>query len=132
MRSSVSASSAATSVRCAGSTDHHNLFLMRRRNTAAFNHVAFEVRNFDEIMAGGAYMKSQGWTPDTVAGRHILGSNMFWYFQNPSGGSTEYFADMDRMDDDWEPRIWKTAPGFAQWTVDGDTSRPDSFKGDAG
>ena len=33
-----------------------------------------------------------------------MGSNLFWYFANPCGGATEYFADMDRMDDDWEPR----------------------------
>ncbi|MDH3738231.1 MAG: VOC family protein, partial [Alphaproteobacteria bacterium] len=105
-------------MRCAGSRDHHNLFLLRRDNRPGFNHAAYEVRNFDEIMMGGAFMKSRGWVPDTTPGRHILGSNLYWYFRNPCGGNTEYFADMDCMDDDWEPRIWEKSPGFSLWSID--------------
>ena len=105
-------------MRCAGSRDHHNLFLLQRDGRAGFNHAAFEVRDFDEIMMGGAFMKSQGWEPDTTPGRHILGSNLYWYFRNPCGGNTEYFADMDCMDDDWEPRIWDKSPGFSLWSID--------------
>ncbi len=112
-------------MRCAGSRDHHNLFLLSRADEAAFNHAAFEVRDFDEIMMGGAFMKSHGWEPDTTPGRHILGSNLYWYFRNPCGGNTEYFADMDCMDDDWEPRIWETSPGFALWSID-DPDTPQS------
>ena len=112
-------------MRCAGSRDHHNLFLLQRDEGAAFNHAAFEVRDFDEIMMGGAYMKSRGWAPDTTPGRHILGSNLYWYFRNPCGGNTEYFADMDCMDDDWEPRIWEKSPGFALWSID-DPDKPQS------
>lgn len=111
-------------MRCAGSKDHHTLFLTRRQETASFNHIAFEVRDFDEIMLGGTFMKGQGWAQETVAGRHILGSNMYWYFRNPCGGNTEYFADMDRMDDAWEPRIWKKNPGFSLWTVEGTPDLP--------
>ena len=104
-------------MRCPGSRDHHNLFLLRRKDKAAFNHAAFEVQNFDEIMMGGVFMKSNGWQPDTTPGRHILGSNLYWYFRNPSGGNTEYFADMDCMDDDWKPRIWDQNPGFSLWSL---------------
>jgi len=110
-------------MRCAGSRDHHNLFLLQRDGAAAFNHAAFEVRNFDEIMMGGSFMKQQGWVPDTTPGRHILGSNLYWYFRNPCGGNTEYFADMDCMDDDWQPRIWENAPGFSLWSID-DLAQP--------
>lgn len=107
-------------MRCEGGHDHHNLFLAHRQDRAGVNHTAYEVQNFDEIMFGGKYMKSQGWKPMTTPGRHIMGSNLFWYFQNPSGGRTEYFADMDRMDDDWVPRIWDDNPGFAMWMFDDD------------
>lgn len=110
-------------MRCAGSRDHHNLFLLQRDGGPAFNHAAFEVRDFDEIMMGGASMKARGWEPETTPGRHILGSNLYWYFRNPCGGNTEYFADMDCMDDDWEPRIWETSPGFSLWSID-DPDRP--------
>jgi catechol 2,3-dioxygenase-like lactoylglutathione lyase family enzyme len=107
-------------MRCEGGRDHHNLFLAHRPNRAGINHTAYEVRDFDDIMFGGKYMKSRGWTPNTKPGRHIMGSNLFWYFKNPSGGVTEYFADMDRMDDSWQPRIWENTPGFAMWVIDDD------------
>jgi len=107
-------------MRCPGSTDHHNLFFAIRANRASFNHAAFEVRDIDEIVLGGKYMKSRGWPPNTPLGRHILGSNVFWYFDNPCGGRTEYFSDMDQMDDNWRPRIWDKNPGFAMWMIDPD------------
>jgi catechol-2,3-dioxygenase len=105
-------------MRCQGSQDHHNLFLAHRMNRALFNHVAFEVRDFDEIMLGGQYMKSRGWEPATTPGRHIMGSNMYWYFKTPFSGRTEYYADMDRLSDDWKPPVWEKNPGYAMWTVE--------------
>jgi catechol 2,3-dioxygenase-like lactoylglutathione lyase family enzyme len=104
-------------LRCSGSTEHHNLFLLQL-GKSAFNHAAFEVSGFDEIIAGGKHMASKGWKEDTRPGRHILGSNLFWYFKNPCGGKTEYYADMDVMDDEWKPRIWDKHPGFAHWMMD--------------
>ena len=105
-------------MRCEGGHDHHNLFLISRADRNEFDHASFEVENFDMVMMGGKFMKAKGWEADTTPGRHILGSNYYWYFRNPAGGRTEYFADMDRMDDSWEPRIWDESPGFALWTVD--------------
>ncbi|MBN42490.1 MAG: glyoxalase [Alphaproteobacteria bacterium] len=109
-------------MRCEGGHDHHNLFLVSRADRNAFDHASFEVENFDMVMIGGKFMKEKGWDQDTTPGRHILGSNYYWYFKNPAGGRTEYFADMDRMDDNWKPRIWDDSPGFALWTVDDATS----------
>jgi len=107
-------------MRCQGSNDHHNLFFAIRADRTSFNHAAFEVRDIDEIVLGGKHMKSRGWNPNTPVGRHILGSNVFWYFDNPCGGRTEYFCDMDQMDDDWKPRIWEKNPGFAMWMMEKD------------
>lgn len=107
-------------MRCQGTHDHHSLFLLSRPDRRAFDHVAFEVRDIDEIMLGGKYMMGRGWKPNTSVGRHILGSNLFWYFHNPCGGRTEYYADMDQMDDKWKPRIWETHPGYAMWMMDRD------------
>jgi hypothetical protein len=101
-------------MRCSGSVDHHNLFLLQKED-AALNHVAFEVGNFDEVIIGGKQMLGHGWTSATNLGRHIMGSNVFWYFNNPGGGLTEYFTDMDVLNDNWKPRTWDANPGFAQW-----------------
>ena len=105
-------------MRCPGTTDHHSLFFLTRPDRAAFDHVAFEVRDIDEIILGGKYMKEKGWAANTPVGRHILGSNLFWYFNNPCGGRTEYYADMDLLDENWKPRIWENTPGYAMWMLD--------------
>ena len=107
-------------LRAQGSNDHHSLFFATRADRNSFNHAAFEVKNIDEIVLGGKYMKSRGWKPNTPLGRHILGSNVFWYFDSPCGGRTEYYSDMDQMNDDWKPRIWEKNPGFAMWMIDPD------------
>ena len=103
-------------MRCSGSRDHHNQFLLKKPQ-GGLNHVAFEVPRIDEIIVGGTNMRKRGWEQATSLGRHIMGSNVFWYFQNPSGGLAEYFSDMDVMDDDWEPRVWETNPGFSLWVL---------------
>jgi catechol-2,3-dioxygenase len=105
-------------MRTPGVADHHCLFLLHAANVANFNHVAFEVQDFDELMVGGAHMKNRGWKPVTTPGRHMVGSNLFWYFQNPCGGRNEYFADMDRMDDSWTPKVHEKHPGWAVWEFD--------------
>jgi Glyoxalase/Bleomycin resistance protein/Dioxygenase superfamily len=73
-------------IRCKASGDHHNLVLFHRSNELNFGHFAFEVRSIDEIIVGGQYMKSKGWVATKTPSRHILGSNLNWFFRNPSGG----------------------------------------------
>lgn len=104
-------------LRCEGGRDHHNLGLFHMVDAARFNHIAFEVRDFDEIMFGGAHMRKRGWESASGPGRRIVGSNLFWNFRNPCGGQTEYFADMDRMDDGWQPRIVDRHPGGTMWQM---------------
>jgi catechol 2,3-dioxygenase-like lactoylglutathione lyase family enzyme len=104
-------------MRCGGSPDHHNLFLISIGEKAGFNHVAFELNNFDEIMTGGKFMEGKGWQASTKPGRHIMGSNLFWYFKNPSGGATEYFSDMDVFDDNWQTKYHEKNPGYAHWMM---------------
>ena len=52
-------------------------------------------------------------------GRHIVGGNVFWYFKNPCGGEVEYFADMDRADDNWVPEVWDAEDGntWSSWSA---------------
>jgi len=105
-------------LRAPGSCDHHNLGLFWFQDKARFGHVAFEVGSFDEVMIGGKHMQRAGWKASNKPGRHIIGSNIFWNFQNPAGGNSEYFYDMDIMDDDWKPRIWENFPGLAHWVTE--------------
>jgi hypothetical protein len=105
-------------LRADGSNYHHNLFLFHRQGSRPyFNHLAFEVSSFDDVMVGGTNMLKHGAKSVSGPGRHSLGSNWFWYFNNPCGGDIEYFADMDRMDENWEPRMWDKSPPYARWMM---------------
>ena len=90
-------------LRC--STDHHNLLLLD--GPVVFpHHVAWEVDDVDEIGRGAHHLLDgdagrHAWG----FGRHYAGSNFFWYLRDPAGTYTEYYADMDVIDDD------------AAWTV---------------
>src|ERR1700722_16132501 len=106
-------------MRCEASQDHHNLLLLHRADRVEYNHVAFEVSGIDEIMIGGLQMQDRGWKALANPGRHFLGSNYHWFFENPCGGRTEFVADMDRMDEKWVPRIWEKHPGDSLWLFSG-------------
>lgn len=91
-------------MRCAGATDHHNLFLQQRGDYSGFQHVAYEFRDFDAVMLLGAHMEKQGWRTNVGPLRHNLGSSVSWYIWNPAGGLAEAFCDMDYADDSWAVR----------------------------
>ena len=106
-----------TFMQCEGDVEHHNLFLCFRPDKAGFNHVALEVRDFDEVIEGGNYMIEQSWQESRVVGRHKLGSNIYRFFHCPAGGRIELAADMDRMDKSFETRTWPKNPGHHIWSL---------------
>jgi len=106
-------------LRCAPASDHHNLFFMKRPETApAFHHLAFEVRDVHEMFGGGLYMRSKGWPTAIGPGRHVVSTAYYWYFRNPCGGAVEYFADADFPDARWKPRNYQPKRStFAEWSL---------------
>jgi catechol 2,3-dioxygenase-like lactoylglutathione lyase family enzyme len=84
---------------------------------ACLNHVAFEMRDLDELMRGVARLSKEnvvlGWGP----GRHTAGNNVFSYFLAPSGHVLEYTAEMQRIDEGtWQPTVYKPSPAITdQW-----------------
>ncbi len=97
-------------MRAAGADDHHNFFIQHRPDRLAFNHVAFELGDYDQVLLGGKHMEGRGWSTALGPGGHYLSSHKFWYFKSPCGGDAEYFFGATRFDDTWKPRIWDTAP----------------------
>jgi catechol-2,3-dioxygenase len=106
-----------TFMQCEGDIEHHNFLLCHRPDRLGVNHIALEVRDFDEVVEGGNYMTSCGWKESRRLGRHNLGSNVFRMFHAPCGGRIEYAADMDRMDKSFEPRTWQETPPHHLWMV---------------
>jgi catechol 2,3-dioxygenase-like lactoylglutathione lyase family enzyme len=101
-----------------GDWDQHNFLLMHRSDAYGINHVAYECRDFDEVIEGGNYMLAQGWEEARYLGRHQIGSNVYRFFYTPSGGRCEYVCDMTRVDETYEtPRIWEQSPPHHIWLL---------------
>lgn len=96
---------AAAFLRC--STDHHNV-VVQESPVNFLHHTSWEVDDVDEI-ARGAWSLLENHPERHVwgLGRHWVGSNYFYYFRDPSGHSSEYFSDMDRITEDeaWKPEV---------------------------
>jgi catechol 2,3-dioxygenase-like lactoylglutathione lyase family enzyme len=112
-----------TFMQCEGDIEHHNLLLCHRTDRVSTNHVALEVRDFDEVIEGGNYLTDRGWKESRRLGRHTLGSNVFRMFHAPCGGRIEYAHDMDRMSKDFKTRVWEQTPEHHLWML--------KFPGDA-
>jgi catechol 2,3-dioxygenase-like lactoylglutathione lyase family enzyme len=92
-------------MRPAGTLDHHTLFMIQ---TPPFmkgcEHFTFHVAGPTELMLAGSRFAAKGYQTFWGPGRHLMGSNWFWYFNSPLGCHVEYDADMDLHDSSWTPR----------------------------
>lgn len=93
-------------LRPAGTQEHHCLFLLQSFNPhmVGMNHFTYHLGSADEVLQAGWRFQQRGYQSFWGPGRHIFGSNHFWYFNSPFGGMIEYDADMDLHDDSWQPR----------------------------
>jgi catechol 2,3-dioxygenase-like lactoylglutathione lyase family enzyme len=79
--------------------DHHTLnFASVPGLPPKFHHAAFEVVDFDDLMAGNSYLEEKGYRHDWGVGRHILGSQVFDYWRDPWGHRVEHWTDGDLFD----------------------------------
>lgn len=90
-------------MRPAGTLEHHTLFLIQSPNIG-LQHFTFHFAGMNELLKAGWEFERKGYKSFWGPGRHILGSNYFWYFLSPFGGLIELDADMDLHDDNWKPR----------------------------
>jgi hypothetical protein len=96
-------------LRAPGAIDHHNLFIQHRVNSLSFNHAAFQMDSFEDVMRAGEYMRSRSWTTAIEPGSHFVSAQKYWYFKNPCGGEAEYYSTDRIVDDSWQTRVWETA-----------------------
>lgn len=84
--------------------DHHTLFLVGI-GRAAFNHAAFEVADFDDLMAGHSHLKAAEHRAQWGIGRHILGSQIYDYWLDPYGNMVEHWTDGDLFNNATPPTV---------------------------
>lgn len=99
--------------------DHHT-FLCVKGERAGFNHLSFEVHDFDDVQAGHQYLKKrERWTHVWGIGRHFLGSQIFDYWRDPWGRIHEHWTDSDMINKDHVPILVSAEEGLSnQWGPD--------------
>jgi len=84
-------------------SDHHTLFLVGSRKPK-FNHAAFEVADYDDLMMGNSWLQEHQRRHEWGVGRHFLGSQIFDYWRDPWGHTLEHWTDGDLLSADWGSR----------------------------
>ena len=74
--------------------DHHTLALAQGF-VSKYSHSAFELIDADAVGMGHRMLREQGWKHAWGLGRHILGSQIFDYWQDPWGDKHEHYCDGD-------------------------------------
>ena len=75
-------------------SDHH-LVAFVKSDGPGMHHSSWDVASIDEVGLGASQLAAQGFSEGWGLGRHVLGSNYFYYAEDPWGGYIEYSFDMD-------------------------------------
>lgn len=74
--------------------DHHTL-AMAQGLMPTYSHSAYEVVDADAVGMGQRVLRENGWKHAWGIGRHILGSQIFDYWEDPWGARHEHYCDGD-------------------------------------
>lgn len=94
-------------------SDHH-VVAFAKSSAPGLHHSSWDVASIDEVGRGAEQMKAAGYERGWGVGRHVLGSNYFYYARDPWGSHAEYSFDIDFV------------PADVQWRG-GDHAPEDSF-----
>ncbi|WP_197041330.1 VOC family protein [Chondromyces apiculatus] len=96
-------------------TDHHTL-AMAQGVMPAFGHAAFEVLDADAVGMGHRVLREKAWAHAWGIGRHLLGSQIFDYWEDPWGARHEHYCDGDLFTADQPLGVHAVSrEGMAQW-----------------
>ncbi|KAK4169807.1 Glyoxalase/Bleomycin resistance protein/Dihydroxybiphenyl dioxygenase [Cladorrhinum sp. PSN259] len=77
--------------------DHHCFFFFQGPKMHV-HHSSFETHDFDTQVLGHDWLRHQGHTNCWGVGRHVMGSQIFDYWFDPSGFIMEHYVDGDLLD----------------------------------
>ena len=97
-------------------SDHH-LVAMAKSHATGMHHMSWDVGSVNEIGLGAEHMKDKGHTQGWGVGRHVVGSNYFYYVRDPWGSWCEYSFDIDHIpsDLDWVAADHPGEDSFYAW-----------------
>ncbi|WP_428422880.1 VOC family protein [Methylibium sp.] len=75
-------------------SDHH-LVAFAKSHGPGLHHTSWDVGSLDDVGIGSEQMRAHGFDRGWGVGRHVLGSNYFYYVRDPWGSYAEYSHDID-------------------------------------
>ena len=95
--------------------DHHTL-AMAQGFMPIYSHSAYELVDADAVGMGQRVLREKGWKHAWGIGRHILGSQIFDYWQDPWGFKLEHYCDGDVFTADKPMGVYPVSrEAMAQW-----------------
>jgi catechol 2,3-dioxygenase-like lactoylglutathione lyase family enzyme len=97
-------------------SDHH-LLAFAKSNAPGLHHSSWDVGSIDDVGLGAEHMRAKGYSHGWGVGRHVLGSNYFYYVQDPWGSWAEYSHDIDfvPVDVEWTAADHPPEDSFYMW-----------------
>jgi catechol 2,3-dioxygenase-like lactoylglutathione lyase family enzyme len=97
-------------------SDHH-LFAFVKSNAPGLHHTSWDVGSLDDVGEGSEQLRAAGFTEGWGVGRHVLGSNYFYYARDPWGSFAEYSFDIDYVPAgmDWQAGDYPPEDSFYLW-----------------
>lgn len=97
-------------------SDHH-VVAFAKGGGVGFHHASFQVRDPDEVGVGGDRLVERSGRGSWGFGRHTIGSNFFYYIQDPWGSWMEYYCDIDYVEnyDAWNPTVYGMEDSLHHW-----------------
>jgi catechol 2,3-dioxygenase-like lactoylglutathione lyase family enzyme len=97
-------------------SDHHVL-AFAQSTAPGLHHSSWDVCSIDDVGLGAELMRSRGYDKGWGVGRHVLGSNYFYYVQDPWGSWAEYSCGIDFVpaDVDWPATDHPAEDSFYVW-----------------
>lgn len=75
-------------------SDHH-LVAFAKSDAPGLHHSSWDVGSLDDVGCGSEQMRVAGYAHGWGVGRHVLGSNYFYYVRDPWGSWAEFSHDID-------------------------------------
>lgn len=94
--------------------DHHSLLVLGT-GEVKLGHCAWEVHDFDDLMAGRDALFAHGARHYWGVGRHILGGQVFDYWKDPLGFTVEHWTDSDLLTASAPAGRLSVFDGINQW-----------------
>lgn len=97
-------------------SDHHLLACVKSEGPG-LHHTSWDLGSVDEVGEASEQMRHAGYAEGWGVGRHVLGSNYFYYVKDPWGSFAEYSADIDFISHEqpWTAGNYAPEDSFYLW-----------------